>query len=180
MSILPIVIAPNNIFKTKANLIANVNKEIQRFLDDMLETMYFNHAVGLGANMVGAIHQCVVVDLMQNGQKNPLIMVNPVVHITSEEKQEFEEASLSFPGISAPITRPRHITVNYIDYDNNAQELKAEGFLSSVLQHEIDYLSGKVFLDYLTPLKRSFLLKKMEKFKKHPHHHHVHDEHCNH
>lgn len=179
MSILPIVIAPNNIFKTKANLVPNVTNEIQILLDNMLETMYANRAVGLGANMVGALHQCVVVDILENGQKKPIIMVNPVINITSSENQEFEEASLSFPGISALIARPKHIIVNYIDYNNNAAELKAEGFLSSVLQHEIDYLNGKVFLDYLTPLKRSFLLKKMEKFKKN-HHHHVHTKDCKH
>ncbi|MFV9874964.1 MAG: peptide deformylase [Rickettsiales endosymbiont of Dermacentor nuttalli] len=124
-----------------------MNKEIQTFLDDMLETMYFNHAIGLGANVVGALHQCIVLDLLENGKKNPIIMVNPVVTVTSNETQGFEEASLSFPGISAQIIRPKHIKVNYVDYENNQQELNAEGFLSSVLQHEIDYLHGKVFLD---------------------------------
>jgi peptide deformylase len=179
MSVLPIVIAPNPIFKTKAQAVAQVDDEVRKDLDNMLETMYHEHAVGLGANMVGLLKRLVTVDLVVGGNKNPIIMANPEITFYSNDAQEVEEASLSFPGISALITRPKAVKVSYLSYEGEQKEMEAEGFLATVLQHEIDYLNGKVFLDYLSPLKKSMLLKKMDKYKK-TYKPHVHTAACRH
>jgi len=179
MTLLNIIIAPNPIFKQKAKVVENFNEEIKHIISDMLETMYHEHAVGLGANMVGIPWQIAVLDLKENNINKPYVMVNPEILEYSKDLDEYEEASLSFPGISSKIIRPKKIKAKYLDENGQEQILEADGFLSRVIQHEVDYLKGTVFLDYLSKLKRDMLLKKMTKFLKHytPH---VHGEHCNH
>jgi peptide deformylase len=179
MSLLDLRIAPDPIFKQKASPVASVTEDIRELTKDMLETLYHERAVGLGANMVGVLKQIVVIDLLENQKKNPLIMINPEITEKSSKTQVIEEASLCFPGISAPIERPSEITVAYMDLDSKNQTLKAEGFLATVIQHEVDYLHGITFLDHLSILKRNMLLKKMEKFKE-AHQGHVHTAHCRH
>jgi peptide deformylase len=145
----------------------------------MFATIYLERAVGLGANMVGILKRIAVVDLQENGVRVPYTFINPDITWRSKETQTFEEGSLCFPGITAQITRPRAIKISYIDYNGDNKDLETEGFLSTVIQHEVDYLNGKVFLDYLSKLKRDMLIKKMEKYiKMHPPH--IHNEHCNH
>jgi peptide deformylase len=179
MSILPLIYAPNPIFKMKAELVADINDDIRKLVDDMLSTMYFEKAVGLCANMVGVLKRIAVVDLQNNNTKSPIILINPKITWYSDDIQVHEEVSLCFPGISAEINRPSAIKISYFDYDGKAQELKAEGFLSTVIQHEVDYLDGKIFLDYLSKMKRDILIRKVEKhIKKYPQH--IHGKHCNH
>ncbi len=179
MSILPLIYAPHPIFKMKAEPVADINDDIQKIVDDMFSTMYIENAVGLGANMVGVLKRIAVVDLQDNNTKSPLTFINPIITWYSDDIQTYKEASLCFPGISAEIKRPSAIKINYFDYDGKAQELKAEGFLSAVIQHEVDYLDGKIFLDYLSKMKRDILIRKVEKhIKKYPPH--VHSKHCNH
>ena len=179
MSILPLIYAPHPIFKMKAEPVADINDDIQKIVDDMFSTMYIENAVGLGANMVGVLKRIAVVDLQDNNTKSPLTFINPIITWYSDDIQTYKEASLCFPGISAEIKRPSAIKINYFDYDVKAQELKAEGFLSAVIQHEVDYLDGKIFLDYLSKMKRDILIRKVEKhIKKYPPH--VHSKHCNH
>lgn len=129
----------------------------------MFDTLYREQGVGIGANMVGLLKRIIVIDLQQDGKKSPLGMINPVLIQTSQETQVFEEASLSYPGISAKITRPAEITVTYLDTQGGSQSLDASGFLATVIQHEMDYLDGRTYLDHLSSLKRKMLLKKMEK-----------------
>ena len=179
MAVLQVIHAPNSIFKQKAKLVAVIDEEIRRIAQDMLDTMYEQGAVGLGANMVGIDKQIIVLDLRENGERCPYVMINPEIIEQSEEQVEFEEASLSFPGISAKIKRPANVTVNYLGLDGNNHTLKAKDFLSRVIQHEIDYLYGIVYLDKLSSLKKDILLKKMLKYIKF-YQPHVHDEHCNH
>jgi peptide deformylase len=179
MSILPLIYAPHPIFKMKAEPVEDINDDIRKIVTDMFSTMYIENAVGLGANMVGILKRIAVVDLQENNIKSPLTFINPIITWRSDNMQTYKEASLCFPGISAEINRPSAIKINYFDYDGKAQELKAEGFLSTVIQHEVDYLDGKVFLDYLSKMKRDILIRKVEKhIKKHPPH--VHGKHCNH
>lgn len=179
MSHLSIIYAPNDIFKKKAEVVTEVNDEIRSIADEMLRVMYLEKAIGIGANMVGLLKRIAVIDLQQNNQRSPLILINPEIIFSSAETQVFMEASISFPGIEAEITRPKTIKVKYIDYDGNEQELEAQGLLSSVIQHEMDYLDGKVFLNYLSKMKQDLLIKKMLKFiKLNPPH--VHGAHCNH
>jgi len=179
MSILNIIRAPNPIFKQKAKPVKQVSDHVRKIANDMLETMYFERAVGLGANMVGVDLQIIVLDLRENKIEKPYIMINPEIIDASKEVSEYEEASLSFPGISAMVERPSKIKVKYLNLEDKEQVLEADGFLARVILHEIDYLHGVVFLDYLSKLKRDMLMKKMLKYiKNHPPH--VHGEHCNH
>lgn len=164
MNKLPLVYAPNKIFKQIAQPVEIVNDDIRKLSDQMLNTMYAEKAIGLGANMVGVLKRIIVVDLQEEGNSKPYIFINPQITYHSEEKQVFTEASVCFPGIKAEITRPKTIKLKYIDYEGKSQELQASGLFSTVIQHEIDYLNGKVFLDYLSKLKRDSLLKKMQKY----------------
>lgn len=163
MPTLNLVYAPNPIFKKKAAPVEVVDDETRSILDDMLETLYHENAVGLGANMLGILKRLIVVDIQEDGKKTPYQMVNPEITWCSDTVQNFQEGSLSYPGIAAEIERPDAIKVRYLDRDGIEQELKAKGWLATVIQHEMDYLDGKVYLDYLSPLKRNMLLKKMKK-----------------
>jgi peptide deformylase len=179
MNHLQLIYAPHPIFKQKALPIDKVDDEIRVLIDKMLKTLYVEGAVGIGANMVGLLKRIAVVDLQEDGVRNPRVFINPKITWYSEEKQTFKESSVCFLGIEAEVTRPRAIGMSYLDYDGNNQELEAEGFLATVIQHEVDYLDGKVFLDHLSKLKRDTLMKKMEKYiKMHPPH--IHGTHCHH
>ena len=174
---LPLIYAPNKIFQEIAQPVKEVNDDIRHIIDEMFKTLKIENAIGLGANMVGILQRIIVIDWKKENIK--ISMVNPVISYFSEEMQEFTEGSLSFPGIEAKISRPKKIKLSYLDYNNQKQEMEAEGFLATLIQHEIDYLDGKIFYDYLSKIKRDRLIIKMKKFlKKHPPH--IHDEHCNH
>ena len=174
-----IVYGMDKIFKKKAEKIQEVTPEIQEIANRMVKTMYFEQAVGIGANMVGILQNIIVVDTRENGENNLYVMINPEIISKSDEIQKFEEASLSFPGIVADIQRPRKIKVKYQDLEGKYQELEADGFLSSVIQHEMDYLIGKTYLDHLSKMKRDTLIRKMEKhIRLHPPH--VHGAGCSH
>jgi peptide deformylase len=169
MAVLPLTYAPNPIFKQRCDTIDTVDSSIQKIADDMLATLACEKAVGIGANMVGILKRIAVVDLCENDISNPYVFINPEITWKSEETQTFEEASLSFPGISASITRPKEIELSYLDYEGNPQTLKASDFLATVIQHEVDYLDGVVYLDYLSKLKRDRLINKMLKHLKQNH-----------
>ncbi len=179
MTELSLVIAPKAIFKTKCEPVAAVTDEIRALVDAMFKVLEEERAVGLGANMVGLLKRIAIVDLHENGISKPHAFINPQITWRSDEVQTFEEASLSFPGISAEITRPKAIKLSFLDYNGAPQELEAEGYFATVIQHEVDYLDGKVYLDYLSPLKRDMLMKKMQKFIK-QNHVHVHTDACRH
>lgn len=179
MAILSIIYAPNPIFKHKAKPILEVNQEIKDLASDMLETMYFEGAVGIGANMVGIEKQIIVLDIKPNHINDPYIMLNPEIIEASQEISEYDESSLSFPGISAKVKRAKKIKVKYLDLESKEQLLEADNFLARVILHEIDYLNGKVYLDHLSKMKRDMLMNKMLKFiKNNPPH--IHGSHCNH
>lgn len=159
---LPLVYPPNDIFKKKALPVKVVDEEIRSIINRMHKTMVVEKAIGIGANMVGILKSIAIVQLSE--LEAPLFLVNPEILWRSEEMQVFEEASLCFPGISAKISRSKVIEVSYLDYHGKTQHLKAEDFLATVIQHEVDYLNGKIFLDYLSKLKRDTLMKKMYKY----------------
>ncbi|GHF12060.1 peptide deformylase [Kordiimonas sediminis] len=169
MASLDLILAPDPIFKKTATAVTSVDDTVRAVIDQMFEVLYREKGLGIGANMVGILDRIVVVDMQEDGKSTPLALVNPEITEVSEETQTFPEASLSYPGIRAEITRPKQITVTYLDRDGISQTLKADGWFAQVLQHEIDYLDGKVFLDYLKPVKRQMLIKKMQKYKKHSH-----------
>jgi peptide deformylase len=156
-------IAPNPIFRKKALRVENIDSEINHIVESMFEIMYEHGAVGLGANMVGVLKRIIVIDLQEGKKSFPLAMINPVITHKSKTMQSFEEGSLSYPGIKAYIERPYEISVDYTDNAGDSCSMTAEGWLATVIQHEIDYLDGKIFLDYISPLKRKILLKRMQK-----------------
>jgi peptide deformylase len=127
----------------------------------MFDVLTKEKGIGLGANMVGLLDRLIVLDWPEGNIK--CAMINPEITWMCDEMQTFEEASLSYPGISAMISRPKKIKLSYLDCDNTKCEMEAEGYLSTLIQHEIDYLNGRVFLDHLSKLKRDALLKKMKK-----------------
>ena len=171
MTALKLILAPDPVFRKKAAPVCEITDDIRALVAAMFETLYTHDGLGIGANMVGILKRIVVVDMREGGEKSPIALINPVITTSSDETQAFAEASLSYPGITAEITRPRLITVDYVDTDGAPQTLTAEGWFAQVLQHEIDYLDGRVFLDYLKPVKRSMLLKKMQKQLKQQHAH---------
>lgn len=176
---IPLIYAPNAIFRKTAQPVEIVDNDLRKLIDSMFETLYLAHGVGIGANMVGVLKRIVIVDLQENNTRTPLTFINPKITWRSDEKQVFEEASLSFPGISAEISRPSSIKLTYSDYDGNTKEMQADGFLATVIQHEIDYLDGKIFIDYLSKLKQDTLIRKMQKhIKMYPPH--IHSASCNH
>lgn len=161
---LSLIYAPNDIFKKTAKPVEKIDDKVRQNIDEMFAVLSKEEGIGLAANMVGLLDRIIVLDWPQGNIKLP--MINPEITWLSDETQQFEEASLSYPGIKAKITRPKKIKLSYLDCDNNKQEMEAESYLSTLIQHEIDYLNGKVFLDYLSSLKREMLLKKMNKFSK--------------
>ena len=160
-------IAPNPIFRKRAMRVEHVDDEIKQLIESMFEIMYENEAVGIGANMVGILKRIIVVDLQEKRKSVPFAMINPIIVFKSKEMQKFEEGSISYPGIKAIVERPDEIRVEYTDCEGEAQIMEAEGWLATVIQHEIDYLDGKIFLDYVPTVIRKILLKKMEKHLKH-------------
>lgn len=166
MTSLKLVIGPDPIFRQKADPVEDITPDILDLVDAMFKVLYAEKGIGLGANMVGVLKQIIVIDLQENGTSDPVAMINPRITRQSEERQTLEEASLSFPGLSAAVTRPKDIDVEYLDTSGEKKSLTAAGFLSTVIQHEIDYLEGRTFMDHLSRLKRERMMAKAEKNKK--------------
>lgn len=178
MSVLDLIIGPDPIFRQKASPVDVIDDEIQKLCYDMLETLYVERGIGIGANMIGVLKRIIVVDLQEEGVRKPLICINPKINEASKDMETREEASLCFPGIRAEIKRPSRITLSYQDQSGEKHTLEANGWLATVIQHEIEYLDGRTFLDNLSKMKRDRLLKKMQKQLKH--NHDCNDPHCGH
>lgn len=166
-----IVIAPDPIFSVKTTPVASVTDDVRATVDAMFDVLYREKGVGIGANMVGITDRIAVVDLQEDGGNQPLALINPVITSTGGDIEIATEASLSFPGVNAQIPRPTEVGLSYVDRDGKACELTADGWLSRVIQHEVDYLDGKTFLDHLSPMKRKMFMKKYQKFRKHQQRH---------
>lgn len=178
MAILDIIYGPSPIFKKKAQPFTAVDDVAIQLASDMLETMYEYRGIGIAANMVGVLKRIIVIDLQQEGVKMPYVLFNPEITWKSDDYSTNEEASLSFPGISAEVSRPKAIKVSYLDKKGEQQELEANDWFATVTQHEMDYLDGRTYLDHLSKMKRDRLLKKMQKMMKHSHSHSCGDPTC--
>ena len=137
----------------------------QRLIDDMFETMYAAPGIGLAATQVDAHHRFMVIDVSE-AKDQPMVFVNPQI-LARQGEQVYQEGCLSVPGIFADVTRADAITVRYLDRDGREQELATDGLLAVCIQHEMDHLEGKLFVDYLSPLKREMVRKKLAKQRKH-------------
>ena len=168
MALLPILEFPDPRLRTKAVPVeaANVTTaEFQRLLDDMFETMYDAPGIGLAASQVDVHQRFMVIDICEE-KNQPQVFINPELSDKAGE-QVYQEGCLSVPGIFADVTRADEITVRFLDRQGQPQELRADGLLAVCIQHEMDHLDGKLFVDYLSPLKREMVRKKLAKQRKH-------------
>ena len=168
MALLPILEFPDPRLRTKA---ADVDPAelatpaFQALLDDMFETMYDAPGIGLAASQVDVHKRFMVIDVSED-RSRPMVFVNPEI-VSSEGGQVYQEGCLSVPGIYADVTRADTITVRFLDRQGQPQELATDGLLAVCIQHEMDHLVGKLFVDYLSPLKREMVKKKLAKARKH-------------
>tara|TARA_Y100001960_G_C14208026_1_gene602939 strand:+ start:76 stop:600 length:525 start_codon:yes stop_codon:yes gene_type:complete len=162
-----ILTEPNEILRKKSLPVENVDKDLQILMDDMLETMYAAPGIGLAAIQVGIPKRVIVLDIEQKeGEKKPLFFVNPEIIQKSKNLSTYEEGCLSVPGQFAEIDRPDKCLVKYLDYYGEKKEINAEGMLATCIQHEMDHLEGILFIDYLSKLKKTMIIKKLSKQKK--------------
>jgi peptide deformylase len=163
MTILNVIIHPNKVLKEKALPITNIDASYKKLAEDMLETMYKENGIGLAANQVGLLQRIVVIDLQENDEKNPMVLINPIITNFSEELNECEEGCLSIPEMREKVKRPSEIDVEYQDLAGKKHKIHADGLLATCIQHEIDHLDGILFIDRISNIKRELLLKKYKK-----------------
>ena len=166
MAIKPILTEPNKILRQVSKNVEKVGKEEQELMDDMLDTMYAAKGIGLAAIQIGVPKRIIVMDLSKDDEKKePKYFVNPVIKKKDIDKSTYEEGCLSVPNQFAEIDRPKKCEVEYLDYHGNRKILHAEGLLATCIQHEMDHLEGILFIDYLSKLKKSMIIKKLSKIK---------------
>jgi peptide deformylase len=167
MTIRKILTEPDPFLRQKSSIVEDVNDEIRKLMDDMLETMYNAPGIGLAAIQIGVPKRVIVIDLSRGEEeKNPLYFVNPEIITNSKNDISYEEGCLSVPGQFAEINRPDKCRVKYLDYNGVEKITDADGLLATCIQHEIDHLEGILFIDYLSKLKKSMIVKKLSKQKK--------------
>jgi len=166
MTIRKILTEPDPFLRQKSQIVKNVDDEIRSLMDDMLATMYDAPGIGLAAIQIGVPKRVIVIDLSKNKEKkSPIFFVNPEIIIKSENDASYEEGCLSVPNQFAEISRPDMCKVKYLDYEGKTQVLDAKGLLATCIQHEMDHLEGILFIDYLSKLKKSMIIKKLSKNK---------------
>tara|TARA_Y100000741_G_scaffold240083_1_gene183819 strand:- start:105 stop:629 length:525 start_codon:yes stop_codon:yes gene_type:complete len=169
MAIKTIITEPNKILRQKSKPVETVGEEERNIMDDMLETMYHANGIGLAAIQIGIPKRIIVMDISKsNEKKNPMYFVNPIIKNKNSDNSTYEEGCLSVPNYFAEIDRPKKCEVHYLDYDGKKKTLSADGLLATCIQHEIDHLEGILFIDYLSKLKKTMIVKKLSKNKKSP------------
>ena len=169
MSIRPILIHPDLRLKTVAGPVADIDDELRRLADDMLETMYDAPGSGLAAPQVGVLKRLFVMDCAKkegSDAPNPMVLVNPEIIARSEDTKVFEEGCLSIPEIYADVERPAEVTMRWLGLDGEEHEQTFGGFPAVCVQHELDHLNGRLYIEYLSPLKRQLITRKMQKLKR--------------
>ena len=162
-----IIIEPDPILRKKCEPLEKMDANTKKLMDDMLETMYQAPGIGLAAVQIGILKRLVVIDISKDEEKkNPIFLINPEIINLSEQTSVYEEGCLSLPGQFAEVERPAECILKYIDYYGKEKELKADGLLSTCIQHEVDHLNGILFIDYLSKLKKDIIIKKLSKNKK--------------
>ena len=165
MALLPILTYPDPRLHTVSRPVAAVDARVRALITDMLETMYEANGIGLAATQVDVHERLVVIDVSEE-RNEPLVLVNPEIVWASEEKQVGDEGCLSVPNIYDGVERSRAVRVRALDADGQTREISAEGLLAVCIQHEMDHLTGKVFVEYLSPLKRNRIRTKMLKARR--------------
>ena len=166
MAIKTILTEPNKILRQVSKQVEKVGEEEKKIMDDMLETMYQANGIGLAAIQIGIPKRIIVIDLAKGDEKkNPMYFVNPVIKNKNQNLATYEEGCLSVPDQFAEVDRPSTCEVEYLDYHGEKKILKAEGLVATCIQHEMDHLQGILFIDYLSKLKKSMIIKKLSKGK---------------
>ena len=166
MSVKTILTEPNKILRQVSNPVEKIGEDERKIMDDMLDTMYAAPGIGLAAIQIGIPKRIIVMDISRDeNKKEPRYFVNPIIRNKNKEKTRYEEGCLSVPDQFAEIERPNKCEIEYLDYDGKRQLLKADGLLATCIQHEMDHLEGILFIDYLSKLKKSMIIKKLSKFK---------------
>jgi peptide deformylase len=167
MAVRKILIIPDPQLRLVSALVSAVDKSIRALADDMLETMYDAPGIGLAAIQIGVPQRIVTIDLAKKDEpKDPVVFVNPAILSSSEETSTYEEGCLSIPEYYEEVERPAAVKVRYMDLKGATHEIDAEGLLATCIQHEIDHLDGKLFIDYLSKLKRDRVMTKFRKQQK--------------
>lgn len=162
MAILPILEYPDPRLRKKAKPVVTVDDDIKRLVDDMFETMIDSHGIGLAASQVDVHQRVIVMDLMEEGSQ-PRVFINPEIEVLNDTTEPYDEGCLSVPGFYETVARPSNVMISALDREGRSFKEKASGLLAICIQHEIDHLEGKLFVDYLSPLKRQIIRKKMKK-----------------
>ena len=177
MALKEILTEPNKLLRAKSLAEEKVNEDLQKLMNDMLETMYAAPGIGLAAIQVGVPKRVIVLDIewrnksestndeKQAVKRNPMCFVNPEIITKSTNNSTYEEGCLSVPGQFAEIERPDKCRIKYLDYYGQSKELVAKDMLATCIQHEMDHLEGILFIDYLSKLKKSMIVKKLTKQK---------------
>ncbi|WP_028024405.1 peptide deformylase [Enterovibrio calviensis] len=164
MSVLQVLTFPDDRLRTVAKPVESVTPEILKIVDDMLETMYDEEGIGLAATQVD-VHQRIVVIDISDSRDEPMVLINPEI-IEKRGEDGIEEGCLSVPGARALVARASEVTVKALDRDGNEFQFEADDLLAICVQHELDHLEGKLFVDYLSPLKQQRIKQKLEKIKR--------------
>ena len=166
MAVKTILTEPNQLLRQVSKPVDKVGKEEQQLMDDMLETMYSANGIGLAAIQIGIPKRIIVMDISKDeNKKDPMYFVNPKIRNKDSSISTYEEGCLSVPNQFAEIDRPSKCDVEYLDYNGEKKTLHAEGLLATCIQHEMDHLEGILFIDYLSKLKKTMILKKLSKNK---------------
>ena len=166
MAVKPILTEPNKLLRQVSKQVEIIGKDEQKLMDDMLETMYAANGIGLAAIQIGVPKRIIVIDISKDPQKKePRYFVNPIIKNKNSEKATYEEGCLSVPNQFAEIDRPNKCDVEYLDYNGKKQILNTGGLMATCIQHEMDHLEGILFIDYLSKLKKSMIVKKLSKLK---------------
>ncbi len=162
MAMLEILEFPDPRLRTKAEPVASVDNAIRKTVDDMLETMYEANGIGLAATQVNIHKRIIVIDVSEE-RSEPMVFINPNITVLDEDPDSYDEGCLSVPGFYETVERPKGIRVEALDKEGKSFVIEPEGLLAVCLQHEVDHLNGKLFVDYISPMKRNRIRKKLEK-----------------
>lgn len=167
MALRPILIIPDARLRQVAEHVPAVDADIRRLVDDMFETMYKAPGIGLAAPQIGVMRRVVVLDVAKRASEEaapePMVFVNPVITWSSEERSVYEEGCLSIPDYYEEVERPAVVHVSFLDESGKPRSIEADGILATCLQHEIDHLNGVLFIDHISRLKRTRVMRKFEK-----------------
>ena len=164
----PILIHPDPRLKKVCAPVSDLSDDLRKLADDMLETMYDAPGIGLAAPQIGVMDRLIVLDCVKEDgeQPRPMVMFNPEIVASSDETNVYEEGCLSIPEQYAEVKRPKLVDVRWIDRDGNEQSETFDDLWATCVQHEIDHLNGKLFIDYLGPMRRQMITRKMQKLKR--------------